>query len=51
MLNGGGNKNGKKSIGLISIKNNNFACAAHLFVHLFAIVLQDYNVKLPSYMS
>ena len=31
MLNGDGNKNGKKSIGLISKKNNNFACAAHLF--------------------
>jgi len=31
MLNGDGNKNGKKSIGLINKKNNNFACAAHLF--------------------
>ena len=36
----------KTTIGLIS-KKNNFACAAHFFVHFFAVVLHDYNVKLP----
>ena len=36
----------KKTIGLIS-KKNNFARAAHFFVHFFAVVLHDYNVKLP----
>ena len=30
-------------------KQNNFARAAHFFVHFFAVVLHDYNVKLPSY--
>ena len=38
-------KNGEKTaIGLIS-KKSNFAHAAH--VHFFAIVLHNYNVKLP----
>ena len=32
MLNGVGNENGKKD------NNNNFARAAHFFVHLFAVV-------------
>ena len=27
--------------------NNNFACAAHFFVHFFVVVLHDYNMKLP----
>ena len=36
----------KKTIGLIS-KKNNFARAAHFFVHFFAVVLHDHNVKLP----
>ena len=36
----------KTTIGLIS-KKNNFARAAHFFVHFFAVVLHDYNVKLP----
>ena len=39
-------KNKKKSIGQIS-KKNNFARAAHFFVHFFAVVLHDDNVKLP----
>ena len=47
MLRGEGNEHGEKTtIGLIS-KNNNFARAAHFFVHFFAVVLHDYNVKLP----
>ena len=33
---GNGNSK-KKTIGLISIKN--FACAAHFFVHFFAVVV------------
>ena len=37
----------KTTIGLIS-KKRNFARAAHFFfVHFFAVVLHDYNVKLP----
>ena len=41
MLNGEGNENGEKTIiGLISKK------AAH-FLYFFAVVLHDYNVKLP----
>ena len=31
---------------LISEKKNNFACAPHFFVHLLAVVLHNYNVKL-----
>ena len=27
--------------------NNNFSRAAHFFVHFFAVVLHDHNVKLP----
>ena len=47
MLSGEGNENGGKTrIDLIS-KNNNFASAAHFLVHFFAVLLQDYNVKLP----
>ena len=34
------------SVGLISKKKNNFARAAHFFVHFFAVLLHDYNVKL-----
>ena len=34
---GDGNENVKKAIGLISDGNNNFACAAHFFVHFFAV--------------
>ena len=39
MLSGEGN-------GLIS-KKNNFARAAHFFLQFFAVVLHDYNAKLP----
>ena len=48
MLSGEGNENGKKTTtGLIS-KKSNFARAAHFFfVHFFAVVFHDYNVKLP----
>ena len=49
MLSGKGNENdGKTIIGLtLKPKKNNFARAAHFFVHFFAVVLQDFNVKLP----
>ena len=47
MLSGEGKENGEKTtIGLIS-KKSNFARPAHFFVHFFAVVLHDYNVKLP----
>ena len=48
MLSGEGNagERWKTTIGLIS-KKSNFACAAHFFLHFFAVVLHDYNVKLP----
>ena len=47
MLRGEGNEDSEKTtIGLISRKAT-FACAEHLFVHFFAVVLHDYNVKLP----
>ena len=47
MLSGEGNENGEKTtIGLIS-KKSNFARVTHFFLHFFAVVLQDYNVKLP----
>ena len=36
----------KKSVGVTS-KKNNFARTAHFFVHFFAVVLHDYNEKLP----
>ena len=36
----------KTTIGLISILSN-FARAAQFFGHCFAVVLLDYNVKLP----
>ena len=47
MLSGEGNAGEwwKTTIGLIS-KKSNFARAAHFFVHFFAVVLHDYNVKL-----
>ena len=48
MLNSHNNDYGiKRSIGLISKKKNNFAHAAHFFVHCFVIVCQDYNMELP----
>ena len=28
-------------------QKSNFARAAHFFLHFFAVVLHDYNVKLP----
>ena len=47
MISGKGNENGEKTtMGLIS-KKNNFARAAHFFVHFFAVVLHDHKVKLP----
>ena len=54
MISGEGNENTQnKSVGLISKKKKNFARAAHFFIHFFAVVLHDHNVKLgqklPSY--
>ena len=48
MLSGEGNagERWKTAIGLIS-KKNNFARAAHVFLQFFAVVLHDYNAKLP----
>ena len=47
MLRGEGNEGSEKTtIGLIS-KKAFFARAEHFFVHFFAVVLHDYNVKLP----
>ena len=48
MLSGEGNarERWKTKIGLIS-KQNNFARAAHFFVHFLAVVLHDYNADLP----
>ena len=48
MLSGEGNagERWKTTIGLVS-KKSNFARAAHFFVHFFAVVLHDYNMKLP----
>ena len=40
-------KKNKQTQGLISRKTN-FA-GAHFFIHYFALVLHDYNVKPPSY--
>ena len=49
MLSGEGMQRWKKvkknNIGLIS--KSNFVRAAHFFVHFFAFILHDYNVKLP----
>ena len=39
-------KRPKQSVGLTS-KKKKLARAAHFFVHSFAVVLHDYNVKLP----
>ena len=46
MLSGEGNKNGEKTIGLIS-KKATLHVQHTFFVHFFAVVLHDYNVKLP----
>ena len=49
MLSGEGNENGEKTtIGLISKKETLYVQHTS-FVHFFAVVLHDYNVKLPSY--
>ena len=49
MQSGEGNENDEKTIiGLtLKPKKNNFARAAHFLVHFFAVVLHDFNVKLP----
>ena len=48
MLSGEGNagERWKTTIGLIS-KKGTFARAAHFFVHFFAVVLHEFNGKLP----
>ena len=47
MLSGEGNENGEKNNNRSNYQKSNFARAAHFFVHFFAVVLHDYNVKLP----
>ena len=49
MLSVDANENKQKNWwGLISQKKkNNFARAAHFLVHFFAVVLHDYNDKIP----
>ena len=49
MLSGKGNESVKKktTIGLISRKVTLHVQRTHIFVHFFAVVLHDYNVKLP----
>ena len=46
MLSGEGNKNGEKTIGLIS-KKATLHVQHTFFVHFLAVVLHNYNVKLP----
>ena len=46
MLSGEGNENGEKKIGLIN-KKATLHVQHTFFVHFFAVVLYDYNVKLP----
>ena len=47
MLSGDGNKNSQnKSVGLIS-KKTTLLVQYTFYVHLFAVVLHDYNEKLP----
>ena len=49
MLSGEGNENGEKTtMGLIS-KKETLHVQHTSFVYFFAVVLHDYNVKLPSY--
>ena len=48
MLSCEGNENGENTTIRLISKKNNFTSAAHFFVHFFAVVLHDYNVKLPS---
>ena len=54
MLNVDGKENGNTNRQQVSNwlkNNNNFARAAHIFVHFFAVVLHDNNMKLPSQAS
>ena len=50
MLKSDGDKNGKKSIGLIG-KNNNFARAVHFFLHFFAVVVATWNFLVLRFMK
>ena len=48
MLSGEGNENGEKTtIGLINKKKTTLHVQYTAFVHFFAVVLYDHNVKLP----
>ena len=49
MLSGEGNaaERGKTTIGLIAKKKTTLHVQHTFFVHFFAVVLHDYNVKLP----
>ena len=47
MLSGEGNENGEKTtVGLIS-KKETLHVQQTFFVHFYAVVLHDYNMKLP----
>ena len=46
MISGKGNENDEKN-NRSDWQKNNFARVAHFFVHFFAVVLHDHNVKLP----
>ena len=50
MLNADGNKNRIKINRSNQRKKNKLARKAHFFVHFFAIVFHDLNVKLPGYL-
>ena len=45
MLTGDGNEKSKKKINRAYERKKKFARAAHFFVHFFAIVLHDFNVR------
>ena len=49
MLSSEGKENGEKknNNNISNWQKRNFGRAAHFFVHFFAVVLHDYNVKLP----
>ena len=49
MLGGEGNENGEKktSRSLSLARKQLSTCSTLFFVHFFAVVLHDYNVKLP----
>ena len=49
MLSGEGNENSENTIVGVISKKAIFHVQHTFFVHFFAVVLHDYNVKLPGY--